>query len=86
MLIESFRGTAHEATLSSLAPLLAQDEPDPGELEAVFIDALERLREKNLTREIAALNQKARVGSVTPEELRELLARKAQSQKTQPTE
>ncbi|MDD5250056.1 MAG: DNA primase [Rhodocyclaceae bacterium] len=86
MLIESFRGTPHEATLSSLAPLMAQDEPDPGELEAVFVDALERLREKDLTREIAALNQKARAGSVTPEELRELLARKAQSQKTQPSE
>ncbi|HEX8986821.1 MAG TPA: DNA primase [Rhodocyclaceae bacterium] len=86
MLIESFRGTPHEVTLSEWASRLAEDEPDPGELEAVFIDALERLREKDLAREIAALNEKARNGSASPEELRELLARKAQSQKTQPSE
>jgi len=83
MLIESFRGTPHEATLSTLAPMLAQDEPDPGELEAVFIDALERLREKDLTRDVAVGVEKARTGAISPEELRDLLARKAQSQKTQ---
>lgn len=86
MLIESFRGTEHEAALSEWASRLAEDEPDPGELEAVFVDAIGRLREKDLTREIAALNEKARNGSATPEELREALARKAQSQKTQPSE
>ena len=85
-MFEFFRGTPHEATLGALMPALAQDEPDPAEIEAVFIDALERLREKDLTREIAALNEKARAGSISPEELRELLARKAQSQKTQTSE
>ncbi|MBI4983876.1 MAG: hypothetical protein HZC24_00585 [Rhodocyclales bacterium] len=85
MLIESFRGTPHEPTLATLTPMLAQDEPDPGELEAVFVDALERLREKDLTRDVAAGVEKARSGSISPEELRDLLARKAQSQKTQPS-
>lgn len=85
-MLEVFRGTQHEATLSALMPVLAQEEPDPAEIEAVFMDALEKLREKDLTREIAALNEKARTGSISPEELRELLARKAQSQKTQTSE
>jgi DNA primase len=86
MLIESFRGTPHEGTLSAVAGQLAEDEPDPGELEAVFIDALERLRAKDLTREIAERVERARSGNVTPEELRELLAQKAKSQKTPPSE
>lgn len=89
MLIESFRGTPHEETLSEWASRLAEDEPDPGELEAVFVDALERLRNKDLAGEISALTEKARLGTITPEELRalrDLLARKAQSQKTRPSE
>jgi len=86
MLIEFFRGTPHEATLASKAPMLAENEPDPAELEAVFVDAIDRLRAKDLEREIAALNEKARSGSISPEELRDLLARKAQSQKTPPSE
>ncbi len=86
ILIEFFRGTPHETLLSTQMSALAEDGADEAELETVFVDALERLREKDLTREIAAFNEKARSGSIGAEELRDLLARKAQSQKTQPSE
>jgi DNA primase len=85
MLIESFRGTPHEATLSDWASRLAEDEPDPGELETVFVDALERLREKDISQEVSAFTKNRPTGRSAAEELRELLARK-QSQKTQPSE
>lgn len=85
-MLEFFRGTPHEATLGALMPMLAEGDHDAAEIESVFVDALERLLEKDLTREIAALNEKARTGSISPEELRELLARKAKSQKTQTSE
>jgi DNA primase len=86
MLIEHFRGTPHESVIAGQIATLANEPPDIAELESVFVDALERLRKNDLTREIAALNEKVRSGSGSPEELRELLARKAQSQKTQPSE
>jgi DNA primase len=86
-MFEFFRGTPHEATLGALMPMLAQAEPDPAELEAVFVGALERLHEKDLSREIAALNEKTGAGSISAaEELRTLLALKAKSQKTQSSE
>ena len=86
ILIEFFRGTPHEALIATHTAMLAEDDVDAGELEMVFNDALERLREKDLTREIAALNEKARSGTNSAEALRDLLARKAQNQKTQPSE
>jgi DNA primase len=86
MLIEFFRGTPHETTLAALTPMIAQDEPDPGELETVFVDAIDRLRQKDISRELAAGAQKARDGNLSAEELRELIARKAQSQKSPSSE
>ncbi len=89
MLIEFFRGTPHETLIATLAATFFEEDSEAGELEAVFVDALERLKAKDLTKEIAALGaalgEKARLGTITADELkqlRELHARKAQSQKT----
>ena len=79
LLLEYFRGGAHEDIIALIASQIQQDAEDEGEQEAVFIDAIERLRSLSLKRQIDALNAKARAESLTAEEKRvlaELLSRK----------
>lgn len=82
MLLEYFRGSEHEATLTQYAGALASDEIDEQAeqaMEAEFGDALERLRQTHLTREIALLTHKERNGGLSAEERRlfaDLLAQK----------
>ncbi|SMB21038.1 DNA primase [Sterolibacterium denitrificans] len=86
MLIEYFRGSEHEATLTQYVSALASGGIDEqagasaGEaMEIEFNDALERLRQAHLTREIAMLTHKERNGGLSVEERRlfaDLLAQK----------
>lgn len=78
-LLEHFRGSPHEGILATLAGQVEADGGDEGEQEAVFNDAIERLRKRSLTRRIDELNARARNGALTPDERRtlaELLASK----------
>ena len=79
LLLEYFRGGPHEEIIALLAGQIEDDTGNEGEQEAVFIDAIERLQTKSLMRQIDALNAKARAGSLSGEEKRQLtdlLARK----------
>ena len=79
-LLEFFRGSEHEAMLSATASSLATDEFDESAMEAVFTDALERLRGSALRQEIEALNVKAQTARLSAEDrhrLATLLAQKA---------
>ena len=73
-LIEYFRSTPHEALLALLAGQIEADGEDEAEQEAVFTDVIERLRGQTLKRQIDALNARARAGTLTAEERRELAA------------
>jgi DNA primase len=80
LLLEFFRGHPHEAALGEAAASLASEEVDEGEEETVFEDAIERLRQAELSARIEALNAKAKAAPLGPEERRqwaELLASKA---------
>jgi DNA primase len=80
-LLEHFRGSSHEAIIGTLAATLAED-ADEGALEAVFRDALDRLRHGGLSQEIAALSAKARTSALSAGErdrLKDLLTRKARA-------
>ncbi len=74
LLLEHFRGHAQEALLASLVGELTQEDEDVSALEAVFADTVQRLRQDLLKRDI-----QARKHELTPEEWRELLARKVSS-------
>ena len=74
LLIEYFRGTAHEEIIAVLAGQIEADAGDEGEQEEVFTDAIERLRTRSLSRQIDALNAKARAGKLSSDELRSLAA------------
>ncbi len=74
LLIEHFRGTAHEEVIAVLAGQVEADAGDEGEQEEVFTDAIERLRTRRLSRQIDELNVKARAGMLSAEELRTLAA------------
>lgn len=79
LLLEHFRGSPHEALLAALAVQTETDAADAGELEMVFLDAIERLREQALRRRIDELTARARAGTLAPEErqqLADLLARR----------
>lgn len=79
LLIEYFRGTDQELLFAMLSGQVEDERDDEGEQEAVFIDIIERLRARALSREIEQLNAKARAGILLPEErqvLAGLLARK----------
>lgn len=78
ILLEYFRGSVHEKVLSALAAILAEDDQEDAPLEAVFTDAVERLRSAVLSREIESLTARAKVGLTAAERQRltELLARK----------
>ena len=79
LLLEHFRGSTHEETIARLAQLADAEGGDEGEQEAVFADAVERLRARELTRRIDTLTARAREGTLDADERRtlaELLARK----------
>ncbi|MEW6165016.1 MAG: DNA primase [Pseudomonadota bacterium] len=68
LLIEFFRGSPHEEIVAILARQIEDDAGDEGEQEAVFMDAIERLRAQALKRRIDELNAKARAGALSTEE------------------
>lgn len=71
-LLEYFRGSVHEDIIATLSGQIEADSDDEGEQEEVFIDTIERLRARALSRQIDALNAKARVGTLSPEEKQQL--------------
>jgi len=77
-LIEYFRGTPHEEIIALLAGQIEENKGDDGEQEAVFIDTLERLRDRARSRQIDALNARARAGALSPAEMQQLLGLLAQ--------
>ena len=80
LLLEHFRGSPHEALIAPLAAQIEMEAGDEGEQEAVFADAVERLRANDLRGRIDALNARARAGTLSADERRsltELLARKS---------
>jgi DNA primase len=74
LLIEYFRGSAHEEIIATLSGRIEEDAGDEGEQERVFIDTVERLHEQALHRQIEEMNAKARAGALSTEE-RQTLAR-----------
>jgi DNA primase len=80
LVLEHFRGSPHEEIIALLAAQVEADTGDEGEQEVVFTDTIERLRGRDLRRQIDALNAKARAGTLSADERRslaELLARKS---------
>ncbi len=78
-LLEFFRGGPHEAVIAEMAGSLASADVDIGELEVVLNDALLRLRQTGIAREIDSLTAKARSAGLNQDERRqltELLSRK----------
>ncbi len=79
MVMEYFRGSAHESVLSSMAEALLEADDDHSQDEAAFVATVSHLQNAALNREISALVERARHG-LNPEERRqlsELLAKKA---------
>ncbi len=68
LLLEFFRGSEHEGTLSGFVSALTDDKIDEQAMEAEFNDALERLRQVGVTQAIAELTQKERDVGLTPDE------------------
>jgi len=77
-LLEYFRGSEHEATLSVYASVLVAGAVDEMAMEEEFNDALERLRHSDLTQAITALSRKERNGGLSPDERKHLAALLAQ--------
>ena len=80
LLLEHFRASPHEEIIALLTAQVEADTGDEGEQETVFTDTVERLRNRDLRRQIDALNAKARAGALSADERRrlaELLARKS---------
>jgi DNA primase len=74
MLLEFFRGTRHEALLGELSASFAEQNNSPdaqGALEEVFSDAVGRMRQAAISREIEILTSRARHG-LSPEDRRRL--------------
>lgn len=71
-LLESFRGHPGEAVIARSLAELALDEPDLPLLETVLNDAIQKLRERSLRKEMEHRKQE-----LTAEQWRDLLARKA---------
>lgn len=79
MLIEHFRGSPHADLIATMASQVEAEAGDEGEQETVFLDTVERLRQRALQREIDALTAKARAGgldTVQRQALADLLSRK----------
>ncbi len=77
MLIEHFRGTPFEAALARAAGRIAGEAIDEGEEEAVFQDAIARLRESALKADIEELTAKRTLAPEEQARLARLLAAKA---------
>ena len=77
--MEYFRGSPHEAVLSSMAAALMDIDHDAGEDEAEFVAIIDHLQNTLLSQEITVLVERARQGLNAEERahLSELLARKA---------
>lgn len=76
VLLEHFRGTPHEELLASA--MAECDAEAESEWENIFLDALERLQQRALKRQIEALTAKARESGLTQEERQMLAALLAQ--------
>ncbi|MDI6746331.1 MAG: DNA primase [Rhodocyclaceae bacterium] len=79
LLLEYFRATPHEEIIAMLSGQIEENAGDEGEQEDVFIDTIERLRDRALSRQIDELNARARAGALSPAErqmLTGLLAQK----------
>ncbi len=74
LLLEYFRGSEHEPTISKYASKLVSEGIDESAMEAEFNDVLERLRHTGLTQAIAALSHRERNGGLSPEERQRLAA------------
>ena len=72
LLLEHFRGSPHEEIISLLVRQLEEQAGEESEEETLFVDILERLRARAVTREIDALNAKARAGTLTSDEKQKL--------------
>ena len=79
LLIEYFRGAPFETTLAETAGRIAAEEIDEGEEDAVFQDAVERLRAAALKADIDELTAKKTLTADDLAELARLLAAKARS-------
>jgi DNA primase len=71
-LIEYFRGGPHEALIGSLAAEATIEVVDEGEEETVFEDTLDRLRRADLSGQIDALNARAKIAPLSPDQQRQL--------------
>lgn len=79
LLMEHFRGTPHAELIAGLSSEVEDIAADEGEMEVVFQDAIQRLHQLDLHRQINRLTAQARVGSLSKEErqtLSGLLTRK----------
>ena len=74
LLIEYFRGSPHEELFAQLAAPIDTGTESEAEQEAVFIDAIERLRARAVKRQIDALTAKARAEPLSAQE-KQTLAR-----------
>jgi DNA primase len=72
LLLEHYRGSPHEEIISLLARQIEEQAGDESEEETLFLDILERLRDRARRREIDALNAKARAGALSAEERQKL--------------
>ena len=68
LLFEFFRGTPHESVIAEMSATLAGGESDAAELETVLGDALAKLRQQGIGREIAALNARERSSGLSATE------------------
>jgi len=79
MVIEHFRGSPHADLIAGLAGQIEAEAGDEGEQEAVFQDAVARLRQRALQLEIDVLTARARASGLDAagrQALADLLARK----------
>ncbi len=67
-LLEFFRGSPHEGVIAGLAGQIETHAKDEAEQEAVFIDAIDRLRSMKIKRQIDELTARARAGGLAAEE------------------
>ncbi|MCX8017543.1 MAG: DNA primase [Rhodocyclaceae bacterium] len=78
LVLEYFRGSPHEEIIAMLVGQIEADAGDEGEQEAVFMDAIARLKARALAARIEALIAKERAGALSAEERRTLAALIAQ--------
>ena len=79
LLMEHFRGSPHADLIAGLASQAEREAEDEGEQEEVFLDAIRRLHQLSLQRQVDVLTAQARAGTLSTAErqtLASLLARK----------